>query len=363
MPMAGQKRGYGTYRGRRTARDILKIIAAVLTVLVVLAGGVLIYGQNYIVYTDDGVRFDIPFPFFSGNAAQSAISEADPVNIEVKTAEPEPEPEPESEPAQRLIYLPISVVSEGRVERSVQEAGASGVILDMKNDQGQLQWYLEDALASSLGLVVGTEELNRLLSDLNKGDIYTVARISCFKDETLPLSSEFAVAIRSNSGYRWSDPDGIRWVSPASDTVQEYLIQRMVELAQMGFDEILLDNCGYPNRGNLGWIKPGAVYDKENLNTVIDAFLEKAKAALEPYNIILSIRCPDGVLTGEDTLTGLDAQGLEEYAQRIWVGEEITQVQLSEAGITRGEERLVAVVSAFEEEETQSQAQLALASF
>ena len=48
---------------------------------------------------------------------------------------------------------------------------------------------------------------------LNSGELYTVARLSCFRDHALAKDETYA--IRTNSGYRWTDPEELRWSSPA----------------------------------------------------------------------------------------------------------------------------------------------------
>ena len=60
--MGRSNRDVGGYRGRRTVTDILKMIAIVLGVLVVLAVAGLLYLQRYVVYTDEGVKLELP-PF------------------------------------------------------------------------------------------------------------------------------------------------------------------------------------------------------------------------------------------------------------------------------------------------------------
>ncbi len=55
------RRRYSGYHGRTTAWDVLKLVAALLAVLLVLAVVALSVGQRYIVYTDEGVRLEIPF--------------------------------------------------------------------------------------------------------------------------------------------------------------------------------------------------------------------------------------------------------------------------------------------------------------
>ena len=51
----------GGYRGRRTLTDILKGIVVLLGVLVVLLLAGLLFGQRYIVYSDEGLRLELPF--------------------------------------------------------------------------------------------------------------------------------------------------------------------------------------------------------------------------------------------------------------------------------------------------------------
>lgn len=55
------RRRYGGYHGRTTVRDVLKLVVALLVALLVLTAVALSVGQRYIVYTDEGVRLEIPF--------------------------------------------------------------------------------------------------------------------------------------------------------------------------------------------------------------------------------------------------------------------------------------------------------------
>jgi hypothetical protein len=60
--MGSSNRDVGGYRGRRTVTDVLKMIAIILVVLVVLAVAGVVYLQRYMVYTDEGVKLELP-PF------------------------------------------------------------------------------------------------------------------------------------------------------------------------------------------------------------------------------------------------------------------------------------------------------------
>lgn len=55
------KRRYSGYRGRTWARSALSVGLCLLVILLALAAAVLLVGQRYIVYTDDGIRLELPF--------------------------------------------------------------------------------------------------------------------------------------------------------------------------------------------------------------------------------------------------------------------------------------------------------------
>ena len=59
--MGRSSSNFGGYRGRRTLTDILRIIAVALAVVVVLVLAGLFVLQDYLVYTDDGLRVELPF--------------------------------------------------------------------------------------------------------------------------------------------------------------------------------------------------------------------------------------------------------------------------------------------------------------
>lgn len=339
--MRGKRFAYGSYRGRRSTTDVLKTVALVLAVLVVLTVAGVWMAQKYIVYDDGG--FHLELPFFQKEEEPAQEPEDFRVAVEPAASQPEEAPE-EGEPPLAAVTLPLSAVEDGSAEELAAQAGANGVLLDMKNDRGELGFVSQLAMAASAGVNAGQADINRQLQTLNSGALYTVARLSCFRDHALARDETYA--IRTNSGYRWTDPEELRWSSPASQAVQDYLVTLMVELAQLGFDEILLDHWGYPAEGNLGYIRQGDAYDPAHLSQPVEEFLAKAEAALEPYGTRLALRTTWAVLEGEESPGGQTAQLLERYAQRIWLeAPEDGGADLPfQAGLPAGEERLVLLV-------------------
>lgn len=293
--MRGKRFVYGSYRGRRSTTDVLKTVALILAVLVVLAVAGVWMAQKYIVYDDGGYHLELPF-FQKEGPAQ------------------EPEDLPGGGRARRLPAggdtgggrapsgggdcPPFS--GGGRLGGGAGRPGRSQQRPAGHEDRpGPAGLRLPAGHGRLGGVNAGQADINRQLQALNSGELYTVARLSCFRDHALAKDETYA--IRTNSGYRWTDPEELRWSSPASQAVQDYLVALMVELAQLGFDEILLDNWGYPAEGNLGYIKQGDAYDLEHLSQPVEEFLARAEAALEPYGTRLALRSTWAVLEGEES--------------------------------------------------------------
>lgn len=309
--------GYGSYRGRGGARAFLKVLAIVLAVVLALLVAGYFFLQQFVVVTDSGIRYDIPF--LQGKTptptpSPSLVVETPPV----VTISPTPTPEP-TEPPLHAISLPRTALYDGTAQAQVDAAGGNAAIFDMKADDGTLGYISDLQLAKDLRASDSNPAINAAIQALTGSDLYAVARVSCFKDNTAPYQDN-SLAIKTNSGYNWRDPDDLRWASPTSETVRQYLADICVELARLGFDEIVLDNAGYPTEGHLDYIKPGPAYDKSQLSTIVDGFYQQVKAALAPYpDVKLSIRTTEDALDGADLLSGQTAASLAASADRLWV--------------------------------------------
>ena len=354
---------YHTYRGRKSASDWLKLIALVLAILVVLAAGVLLVGQKYISYTDNGLRVDLPF-FHSEQKPDSGdqidVVDQDPGSETGDGSQSgdasQPQQPVQTQSSNAALQVSLSALLDGSAAQLAQEQGADSVVVDMKNDRGQLGWSSQQTLGASLQTQAQDAQINEKLQTWNKGDVYTVARLSCFLDEE--VGGQMSYTLQTTSGYRWKDEAGSHWSDPSNQKVQDYLIGLMTELAQMGFDEIVLDHCGYPTQsdGPLGNIK----YGDQTAAQVMDAFLAKAAQALEPYGTKLSLKVSQEQATGQDTASGLTPQNINQYAQRIWVAGEEQSVltALTGAGLESLQQRLVVCGQTFVSGSTVSQALL-----
>lgn len=323
--MSRSRGNFGGYRGRRTLTDILKIIATVLAIAVVVVFAALFFLQDYIVYTDHGIRLELPSALRESGSSDGSLS-PDPGSV---TVVEKPGSSGESSQAQseqenwmRAVQVSVQSLLDGSAGSQLEEAGGDALILEMKSPDGRLAWHSEQPLADEAG-VNGDSKVNEALAKLEQEGRYTVARVCCFRDDSIPYYNT-EMALRS-SGGNWRDELGLRWMSPANEKAQTYLAALCGELAELGFDEIVLEQYFFPVEGNINRIVSGENYDPDRFTQEIQTFLEQVQKTTEPYGTKLSLRMEQGVLSGEALSSGLTAQLLETFAARIWLEEEAKQ--------------------------------------
>ena len=342
------KSGYSGYRGRRTVNDTLKLVALILSVAVLVVFIGLVAGQKYLVFTDEGLRLDLPFGQEEGG---EPLDPGD-ISVVVRPSSSEEQKKPDDEvaveePAMAALLLSVDEIINGTAEQRLEEAKANAIILNMKDDEGHLGWQSGQSLATQYGLNARQEGINETLLNWNKGEIYTIARITCFRDNTIPYQRN-DMALRASYG-NWRDELGLRWMNPDSAAVRDYLTQLCVELAELGFDEILLDCCGFPVQGSLDAIVKNGSYVNGQFEAGMESFLTQVRTALERYDTALAVQTDRAVLAGQDHVSGQTGDVLEEWAHRIWIPEDGQLPTLEElavsAGIQEAEKRLVHILS------------------
>lgn len=303
--------GYGAYRGRGRGSTGLKIVIAILAVVLFLAVGGFFLLERYMVYDDSGqARLELPFLSSERNDPVSSPSSSELPPL--VTSLPEPE-EPEEPQVILPVSLPMEALHDGSAAETVTEAGGTAALFDMKAESGMLGWVSDEALAIKARVSAGDPELNEIIKrGAEEDEVYRIARVSCFKDQELS-NADTTLAITTGSGYRWLDSEKHRWLSPYDERVQSYLIGLCKELAELGFDEILLDHAGYPTQGRLGYIRKDAAYDEEHFEEVISGFYEKVSQALADTSVVLS------VVYDEQTtaLSGQSEKVLTELGMRV----------------------------------------------
>lgn len=348
--MAGRRSHYGyrEYRGRNGGRVRAALLFIIALLAVLLAAGVVFTMMVDLEYTDDGVK--INWRWAQGGpdgTPPPAISdllevESDPLDVTLEpTLEPTPTPLPE--------YESIGAVSISEAQlrtnaaQAVSAAGGNALVVQMKSDSGQLAWQSQVPLAATLGVNASSSQTAQAVRTLaDTSDLYLVARVCCFRDPV--LSRQRVGALTTPSGNLWYDYYGTSWSSPADQQAADYISALCLELADMGFDEILLECAGYPNLGEVNVLATNENRPAD-LTVPVSAFLGRVSGELAEKGVCMSVLTNEKLLPGEAVLSGMNASVLAQNAGRVWLDGGVSAEQydalLSVAGFDNTAARLV----------------------
>ncbi len=128
----------------------------------------------------------------------------------------------------------------------VDSTELNAVVIDMKNDEGNITYQMDLQSAQEMGACINyISDMEGLMAELKEHDIYTIARIVCFKDPYLAEHNP-QLALKKADGSNLTDAYGLTWVNPYKEEVWEYLTDVALAAADMGFDEIQYDYVRFP---------------------------------------------------------------------------------------------------------------------
>jgi len=209
---------------------ILTLVVAVLFIVVFF------WFQNFIVYTPDGIRLDIPF---LRDILDEIPEDASPYPIlpPVETPPPihgDPDDEPEV-PIQvedfRTVFLQGADLSNVLWELAIEGLGVDGVLVAMNDPSGMLWWDTDVPYARSFELA-GAGDPAPYLEQMGE-DLRRSALLYGFQNNLMATRNP-PIALGDN------------FLDPANVTVQSYLVDLALDLVRLGFNEIVLTGFTYP---------------------------------------------------------------------------------------------------------------------
>ena len=376
--------GYHTYYGGSGGPSpVIKVIVIVLAVVVLSLILTIVGLQRYMVYSSDGGKLVLPWSHQVEDEGDQADANAskdkdkkedkskdekkkedtskekeksedksdkkkkddepnvDDVVTDENKAEKEKEDRAKTDKAVRAISITRSALMEGEAYERMKDRNADALLIEMKDPDGQLSYVSQLDMAEDLGTTMESEEgkdaMRNTLALLKLRGIYTIAYVDCFEDDALGVENEYSII--TNSGYRWRGPNQeIRWGSPTNGEVRSYLVGIVGELADLGFDEVMLYNAGYPTEGNLNFIREDEEYDREQFADIIGDFYEQAAKAASDKGARLSVVTDrDTIQDGKNEDSGQTLDNLSKL-DRVWVdpdGEDVQKLtdKLTDAGM------------------------------
>lgn len=117
------------------------------------------------------------------------------------------------------------------------------VMLDVKSIYGT--FFYSTATGRPISSDVDATAVDALISKLNAGDYYTIARVPALRDREYGLTNTNE-GLPVSGGYLWMDEAGCYWLNPARQAIVTYLTDIATELKGLGFDEVAFAEFRFP---------------------------------------------------------------------------------------------------------------------
>ena len=307
-------RGYSGYRGRRRGRGVL----AVVLVLILIAACGFLFAQRYMVYDADGsVRFE--FPWTKKTPQEDAPDDSTGSGTEKDELEITVE-KPVIQDT-RAAELSDDALSGGwEDELAALDGSVNAVAVRLKDDSGRLLYDSSVRGAIDCGAVEGGSAARSAIEGLAASKYYTIGRISTLHDSVYAYAHMTDAAVCQQSGLVWYDTNSTHWLAPEKQAAREYVTEIVTECAQMGFDELLLEDFHYPRDGRMSRIKTDerTMTQQEALSLLSGELRTILKAA--NYEGKLSVRVDaDIVLAGSEERSGIVMSEYVRDFDRVYV--------------------------------------------
>ena len=230
-------KGYAGYHGRRRGRSVL----AVLLVFVLLLACGFLFAQHYMVYEADGsVRFELPW---AKKTAQDDTADNSDSGDGEKQDDLEIIVEKPAIKDTHAVELDASALGgEWQTALDGLDKDVNAVAVELKDASGKIYYESRVPGAIDCGAVSGGSASRSAIAGLVDSDYYTIGRISTLHDSLYAYKHMTDAAVCQLTGFVWYDTNSTHWLAPEKQAARQYVTDLVTECAQMGFDELLLDD-------------------------------------------------------------------------------------------------------------------------
>lgn len=233
------------YRTQRVLKRILTILLVVLIVLGAIWACWLLWVQRYIIYTADGkakLDFNLP-PISKGQLAVRPEKE----DIPIRFDQDDQMLGSATELAQMEgYYVELTELQDiPAVKDQITKLPAgTPVMVDVKNIKGA--FFYSSAVGAARNTQINTEQFDDLIATIKRCGHYAIAKFPALRDYNYGLNNVPDGVHHSSGQYLYMDDDGCYWLHPGSQGTLSYLTQIIMELKNLGFDEVVLEDFSFP---------------------------------------------------------------------------------------------------------------------
>ena len=326
------------YRTRRVLAK-LGIVAAILLVVGAIAWLCwVVWLQRYVVYTSEGASLDFQVSSNDvvGEEAVKPVSEA---KMSIFYNEGANAIDTTHELSQiNGYYITNDMVKSDfpGVQLQVERLSSdTAVMIEMKGPYGSF-FYNTNNGGATISASTDMTSMDTLVKRLKSKGFYTIAQVSAFRDREFgDKNVPCGLYMLSHAGL-WMDQGGMYWLDPTNASVISWITNVVLELRDMGFDEVLLTNFCFPTSDQY-------IYNGDKTEALQSAANQLMQACASS-KFVLSFGVTDPAFALPEGrcrmyLTSVDANTIAQtVAQVTFEDPEIRLVLLCETGDTRYDE-------------------------
>ena len=181
----------------------------------------------------------------------------------------------------RGIYLGASNKILSKL-KNAKNLNVNAVVIDIKNDFGEITCDLGEPEISYTPYI---RDIKKLLKELKKQGIYTIARIVTFRCETGSIGD---FVVKNKDGSTYVDEEKMSWLNPYDKRIWEYIAKVVVATAKVGFDEIQFDYVRLPQYKSLERTTIASELKTKSKTQIVNEFLDFVISKLNGLHVKVS---------------------------------------------------------------------------
>ena len=326
------------YRTQRVLNRVGTVLLVLLVVGIIAWLCWVMWLQRYVVYTDEGASLD--FGQSSNDVVgEEAIPPVAEANVSIFYNEGANAIDTTNDLKQLSgYYITNDMVKEDYDNVLLQvERLSSGtpVMIEMKGPYGSF-FYNTNLSGATISQSTDIAAYEALVSKMMSKGLYTIAQISSLRDWSFGYNNVSSGLFLPSRIGLWEDEGRMYWLDPTKSSTTTWISQVVMELKNMGFNEVMLADFCFPN--STGYLFEG---DKtEALKSAASTLLSTCGSS--DFVLSFGVSDPTFTLPGERCrlyINAATAGNISQVASQVTFEEpEVRLVFLADSGDTRYDE-------------------------
>lgn len=237
------------YRYQRILRR-LGIFGLILLLLFLIAWVCwVVWLQRYVVYTNEGVKLDFSQSSYDISGVEAAAP-SDDVKISIFYNEGADAIDTAKEMTQLAGYYITNDMCKEDMDNVMLQIerlpSKTPVMVEMKGPFGSF-FYNSKLSGAVISQSTDIPAMEKLVARMNTKGFYKIARISSLRDRSFGEANVTSGLYMLSRAGLWMDTGGMYWLDPTSASTITWISSVVLELKEMGFDEVLLDDFRFPD--------------------------------------------------------------------------------------------------------------------